>query len=243
MTANPSPRSRRDRHALTRGVLPLAKQPSSTVDRDPVQFQRWQALHDDLLVEEPFPSRNTLMAIPELDAFDPADLNTNPVLNEAPPVPLVGALLVAEGRITREQLNACLLIQAQDHPELPIGQILVRCGYITEVALELALGIQSDMKSSLVQTIEAHGLPPADLTALVLHGRGSELACAALRPLGVAATVVCNWAAFTRALREAHFDLALVGDNFLDSQFTGHCFRRGSAIARNHHDSNSGGME
>src|SRR5688572_15396336 len=93
-----------------------------------LQAGRWKALPDDLLAEESLPLRNTLVAIPELDAFDQADLNTNPVLNEPPPVPLVGALLVAEGRITREQLNACLLIQAQDHPDLPIGQILVRCG-------------------------------------------------------------------------------------------------------------------
>jgi putative methionine-R-sulfoxide reductase with GAF domain len=196
--------------------MPLAHHSAPASDRDSFQTGRWKALRDDLLVEESLPLQNTLVAIPELDAFDQADLNTNPVLNEPPPVPLVGALLVAEGRITREQLNACLLIQAQDHPDLPIGQILVRCGYISDTALDLALGTQADLKSSLVQTIEAQGSPPADLTALVLHQRGSELASAALRPLGILATVVYDWAAFTRALREANFDLALVGDTFLD---------------------------
>jgi putative methionine-R-sulfoxide reductase with GAF domain len=194
----------------------LAHHSSPATDCDSSQTGRWQALRDDLLVEESLPSQNTFLAIPELDPFDQKDLNTNPVLNEAPPVPLVGALLVAEGRITREQLNVCLLLQAQDYPTLPIGQILVRSGYISDAALDRALGIQSEMKSSLVETIESQGLPPADLTALVLHVRGGELAYAALSPLGIAATVVCDWAEFTRALRETRFDLALIGDNFLD---------------------------
>jgi putative methionine-R-sulfoxide reductase with GAF domain len=162
--------------------------------------------------------RSLRLAIPELNDFDQAELNENPVLNCQPPVPLVGALLIAEGLITQEQLNACLLLQAQDHPDLPIGQILVRCGYISQAALDQALGVQSDLKSSLVASIESQGLPQADLTAVVLHARAGEVAYAVLRQLGVAATPVRDWAEFARALKEAEFDLVLVGAEFIDER-------------------------
>src|SRR5262245_3415223 len=156
----------------------------------------WQALRADLDEERP-PAYKTGLVIPELESFDQEELNENPVLNHQS-VPLVCALLIAERLITQEQLNACLLLQSQDHPDLPIGQILVRCGYISQQALDLALGIQVELKSSLVDTIEAQGLPQADLTALVLHPRAGELAYAALCQLGVSATPVRNWAEFAR---------------------------------------------
>lgn len=169
----------------------------------------------DLDIEDESP-RSLRLAVPELTEFDQAELNENPVLNCQPQVPLVGALLISEGLITQEQLNACLLLQAQDHPDLPIGQILVRCGYISQLALDQALGIQSDLKSSLVASIESQGVPQADLTALVLHARAGEVAYAVLRQLGVAATPVRDWAEFARALKEADFDLALVGAELID---------------------------
>jgi len=89
------------------------------------------------------------LAIPELWSFDQEELNGNPVLNEQSPIPLIGGLLLARQLITRAQLDACLLLQAQAHPDLPIGQILVRSGYISQAALDRALGIQADMRSSL----------------------------------------------------------------------------------------------
>jgi hypothetical protein len=155
------------------------------------------------------------LAIPELNSFDQTELNDNPVLNEKQPVPLIGALLMAEHLITREQLNACLLIQMQDHPNLPIGQILVRCGYISQAALDAALGIQNDMKSTMIDTIESRATP-ADMTALVLHARAGELAYAALSQLGVAATPARDWAEFSRALKDAQFDFVLIGADLLD---------------------------
>jgi hypothetical protein len=175
---------------------------------------RWQALRADL-DEENTPSHKTGLAIPELESFDQEELNDNPVLNHQS-VPLVGALLIAERLITQEQLNACLLLQAQDHPDLAIGQILVRCGYISQQALDLALGIQAELKASLVDTIEAQGLPRADLTALVLHPRAGELAYAALSQLGVSATPVRNWAEFARAMKDTQFDMVLLGGDLLD---------------------------
>ena len=92
------------------------------------------------------------VAIPELWSFDQEELNDNPVLNELCPIPLIGGLLLARQLITREQLDACLLLQAQAYPELPIGQILVRNGYISQMALDHTLGIQADMRSSLNET-------------------------------------------------------------------------------------------
>src|SRR5690242_19920630 len=78
----------------------------------------WQALRANLDDECP-PSHTSGLAIPELESFDQEELNDNPVLNHRPAVPLVGALLIAEGLITQEQLNACLLLQSQDHPDQP----------------------------------------------------------------------------------------------------------------------------
>jgi putative methionine-R-sulfoxide reductase with GAF domain len=194
----------------------LAPTPLPAAANDASKVTTWAALRANRDSEEPAFSHNTLLAIPELESFDQEELNVNPVLNQRQSVPLVGALLMAEGLITQEQLNACLLLQLQDHPDQPIGQILVRCGYISQQALDLALGIQVELKSSLVNSIEAQGLPQADLTALVLHARGGELAYAALSQLGVFATPARDWAEFARALKDTRFDMAIIGGDLLD---------------------------
>lgn len=175
----------------------------------------WRSLRAELDAEDNLAPSGSMLAIPELASFDQNELNDNPVLNQHQPVSLVGALLISEGLITREQLNACMLLQAQDHPDLPIGQILVRCGYIPQQALDQALGVQADMKSSLVNTIEAQDQPVANLTAVVLHARAGELAYAALNQLGVAATPVRDWAEFKRVSKETQFDMALIGDDLI----------------------------
>jgi hypothetical protein len=95
------------------------------------------------------------LAIPELWSFDQDELNDNPVLNEVCPIPLIGALLLARQLITREQLDAGLHLQAQTYPALPIGQILVQSGYISQAALDRTLGIQANMRSSLDDTDHA----------------------------------------------------------------------------------------
>jgi hypothetical protein len=102
-----------------------------------------------------------LLAIPELGAFDQDELNDNPILNELCPIPLIGGLLIARRLITREQLDACLLLQSRMHPAPPIGQILVRNGYITQAALDQTLGIQAGLRSTLEDAAHAEGVPAA----------------------------------------------------------------------------------
>jgi len=154
--------------------------------------------------------------IPELDGFDLDELNNNPILNAARPVPLLGALLIAEGLVTREQLNACLLLQEQDHPDLPLGQIMLRCGYITDRALDQMLNLQNEFRASVIDAIDEQALPPADLTALVLHESGVDIANTMLSRLGVAATIVRDCAALAAALVVERFDLILADGDLLD---------------------------
>lgn len=102
-----------------------------------------------------------LLAIPELEAFDQEELNDNPVFNDMCPIPLIGALLLDRRLITREQLDASLIVQAQMHPAPPIGQILVRRGYISQDALDRTLGIQAEMRAALEETFQTQILPAA----------------------------------------------------------------------------------
>ncbi|MFL5801648.1 MAG: GAF domain-containing protein [Roseiflexaceae bacterium] len=150
------------------------------------------------------------MKIPEMDAFDQEEIDNNPVLNVPEHITLFGALLVAEGLITSEQLNACLLIQAQDYPTTPIGQILLRCGYISEAAIKQTLKLQSELKASLLDSIDAQPPILADLTALVLHHQDNDLLNTALNKLGVIAIPVCSWAALQIAWQEQQPDLLLI---------------------------------
>lgn len=153
---------------------------------------------------------NTRLRIPEMDAFDQDEIDNNPVLNVQDHVTLFGALLVAEGLITSEQLNACLLLQAQDYPDTPIGQILLRCGYISADVIDRTLKLQSELKVSLIDSIDAQTLRPADLTALVLHRHRGDLVHAALRKLGVATSGFSQWADFQAAWHEQRPDLILI---------------------------------
>lgn len=98
---------------------------------------------------------------------------------------LLGALLVAEGCLTAEQLEASLLIQKQDHPDLPLGEILVRLCYVTPAQLEHALAAQHDLRSSIVDAIGHHAPPAADLTALVVAPAADRAFARHLQSLGV----------------------------------------------------------
>jgi hypothetical protein len=148
MTATLQPGSGLTKQSAELGRVPFL--PASTPARTRPDTAKPPGLCDASggLAELGLPTR-MLLAIPELGSFDQEELNDNPVLNELYPVPLIGALLLARRLITREQLDACLLLQAQSHADLPIGQILVQHGYISQVALDRTLGIQSDMRSSL----------------------------------------------------------------------------------------------
>lgn len=160
---------------------------------------------------------NTRLGIPEMDAFDQDEIDNNPVLNAEEHVTLFGALLVAEGLITREQLKACLLLQAQDYPDTPIGQILVRCGYISADVIDQTLRLQTELKGSLIDSIDAQALRPADLTAVVLHRHGGNRVHAALHHLGVATTRVASWADFQEACREQQPDLILIDGEAIEA--------------------------
>lgn len=161
---------------------------------------------------------NSLSFIPELEVL--GQESGGGLDQKGRPIPMLGALLIENGLITREQLNASLLVQKQDHPDTPIGEILVRCGYISQQALDHALENQHELKLAQPDMVEAKPLPAPDLTALLLHERGSELAYSVLNQLGVAATPVRNWKELYIALRETRFDLILLDSEMLDETST-----------------------
>jgi putative methionine-R-sulfoxide reductase with GAF domain len=154
--------------------------------------------------------------VPELADFDQDEINNNPIFQAPARVPPIGALLVEKGLITREQIDACLLVQAQDHPDMQLGQILVYCGYISERALEQALDIQTDLKATANDANAARALPAPDLTALILHRRGDDLADGVLSRLGVAARVARDWAELKVAWAEQRPDLIVIDGALLD---------------------------
>jgi putative methionine-R-sulfoxide reductase with GAF domain len=139
----------------------------------------------------------------------------HPMLHLHESVPLFGALLVAEGAITLEQLNACLLLQTQDYPTTPIGQILLRCGYINETKIEEMLQLQQDLKVHLLGKIEAHQLKPADMKALLLYRHDYNLIGSLMAQLGVITTQVQTWEDFTGLCHSLQPDLLLVDPELL----------------------------
>jgi putative methionine-R-sulfoxide reductase with GAF domain/CheY-like chemotaxis protein len=160
---------------------------------------------------------NARLRIPEMDAFDQDEIDNNPVLNAQEHVTLFGALLVAEGLITCEQLKACLLLQAQDYPDTSIGQILLRCGYISAEVINQTLRLQTELKVSLIDSIDAQTLRPADLTAVLLHRHGGDRVHATLQHLGVATTRAATWPDFQEACREQQPDLILIDAQMIEA--------------------------
>jgi putative methionine-R-sulfoxide reductase with GAF domain len=159
---------------------------------------------------------NVRLAIPELEQFNPEELDNNPTLQPHQPVPLIGALLIDAGLITREQLNACLLLQAQDDPDTPIGQILLRCGYISAAELDRALSLQQELKASILDTIDARAPASPDLTALVLHAQGAYLGRAVLNGLGVKTRLVRDWRELQVALDRQPPDMIFISLDLID---------------------------
>jgi putative methionine-R-sulfoxide reductase with GAF domain len=84
---------------------------------------------------------------------------------------LLGALLVSENLITRDQLVACLMLQREEASDLPLGQILLREGYITQDDLDRTLSLQQELRASLIDSIGSHQDVPSDLTALIIASR------------------------------------------------------------------------
>jgi hypothetical protein len=104
--------------------------------------------------------------------------------NAAPSASLLGALLTAEGLITTEQLEACLLLQRQDYPDLPLGEIVLRCGYIERAELDEVLERQKELRLSLIATVDAHGPVEPDLRALLVAPRPLPEVAATLQRAG-----------------------------------------------------------
>jgi GAF domain-containing protein len=131
-------------------------------------------------------------------------------------MPLIGALFVTEGLVTQEQLEACLLLQAQDHPDAPLGQIMLRCGYITEADLSRTLGLQRDLKTSIIDTIDARVPVTIDLNALILCPDRDQQISSILRRLGVMALSMNDWAHLRAAWEEHQPDLIVIDPALMD---------------------------
>jgi putative methionine-R-sulfoxide reductase with GAF domain len=111
-------------------------------------------------------------------------MKTNDVLSGS----LLGALLIDQGLVTQEQIEACLLLQRQDHPRLPLGEIIVRCGYINRGELERTLERQRELRRSLIATVEAHGPAAPHLHALLLSSAPRPEVAAIVHQAGVEVT-------------------------------------------------------
>lgn len=122
-----------------------------------------------------------------------------------PTVPLLGALIIAEGLLTQEQLEACLLLQQQERPHRQIGEILLSLGHITAKDLERILQRQHQLRLSLVEAISPQNTPAPDLRALVLSAHPRPALDAALRQAGITHSY-----ATTLPNRHQAFDLLLV---------------------------------
>lgn len=105
-------------------------------------------------------------------------------------VPLVGALLVAEGLLSQEQINAAILLQQQDHPSERLGEILVRCGYISRKDLERILAQQQELRSSLMDMLDTYTPQKIDLNALILSSKSEQALAAFLAARGAAVDVL-----------------------------------------------------
>ncbi|MDZ4717367.1 MAG: GAF domain-containing protein [Roseiflexaceae bacterium] len=84
------------------------------------------------------------------------------------PVSLLGALLVSEGLLTHAQLIACLMIQKEEAAHLPLGQITVHCGYVSQEDLDRVLLLQQEVRTLIMDEIDTRDRAPADLAVLIM---------------------------------------------------------------------------
>lgn len=125
---------------------------------------------------------------------------------------LLGALLVAEELVTQEQLDTCLMLQRQDHPDLPIGEVLVRYGYLKRQDLDGTLTLQRSIREALIARVDTQGPPLPDMRALLIGPSQAPALARLLRDHGVAAD------AYNRSGTGGivHYDLVLVAPNRLE---------------------------
>ncbi|MEI7644178.1 MAG: GAF domain-containing protein [Chloroflexales bacterium] len=129
-------------------------------------------------------------------------------------VPLLGALLVAEGLVTQEQINATLLLQHQDYPDELLGEILIRCGYISRKALDRILRQQGELRETLVSRLDAYVPHKSNLRALVLSRRLEHSLCRFLHACGV--TVTVTYTPPTNGDGPPTYDLLLIAADYAD---------------------------
>ncbi len=134
-------------------------------------------------------------------------------LIKKPVVPLLGSLLVAEGLVTQEQISATLLLQQQDYPNDLLGEILVRCGYISRKSLERVLGQQSELRQNIVSRLDSYVPSKTELRALVFSRRSERGLCSFLSSCGVVATVMATIPAVDGP---PVYDLLLIAADYVD---------------------------
>jgi GAF domain-containing protein len=88
-------------------------------------------------------------------------------------------LLVAEHKITNDQLATALRLQAENFPGQPLSEILVRYGFVGPEDLAGALLARRELSNSLAHVIDAQVPPVPDVQALLV----SEQACTAVQHL------------------------------------------------------------
>jgi hypothetical protein len=69
-------------------------------------------------------------------------------------VPLLGALCVAAGFVTNEQVERCLQLQRDAYPGTPIGQILVLEGYMSQPDVARMVARQQAFRRAFCLAIE-----------------------------------------------------------------------------------------
>lgn len=121
-------------------------------------------------------------------------------------VPLLGALLVADGLITQEQLEACLLLQTQDYAGVQLGQVLIRCGYITPADLQRVLQLQADIKAALVR----EATMPVACQAILLQQQNRQQLLPLLERLRVFVKRASDWQTVQTLLNEERIDCLLI---------------------------------
>jgi hypothetical protein len=98
--------------------------------------------------------------------------------------PLLGALLLTEGLLSQSQLESCLLLQQHDYPELRLGEIAVRCGYLSAGDLVRTIQLQQDCRRILQIALESQMPMLADLDILIITARPSAALSIALTGMG-----------------------------------------------------------
>ncbi len=69
-------------------------------------------------------------------------------------VPLLGALCVAAGLVSQENIAQCLTLQHSHYPGTPIGQILVLKGYFSQTDLARMVAQQQSFRRTLSAALD-----------------------------------------------------------------------------------------